>query len=79
MLADLLSASMTSPKKPSGRGGWRPGAGRKRAFELSVDRTIRFEGRDLGALEGLTTARVVTTSDLVREAVAIYLRRSRRR
>jgi hypothetical protein len=79
MVAALPFAPMAARKKASGRGGWRPGAGRKPAFEDSVDRTIRFERRDLGALEGLATARGVTTSDLVREAVRVYLARSRKR
>lgn len=79
MVAGLFSAPVAARKKASGRGGWRPGAGRKSAFEDSVDRTIRFERRDLGALEGLATARGATTSDLVREAVRVYLARSRKR
>lgn len=79
MAAGRFSGPVAARKKASGRGGWRPGAGRKPAFEDSVDRTIRFERRDLGALEGLATARGLTTSDLVREAVRVYLARSRAR
>ena len=70
---------MAGRKKASGRGGWRPGAGRKPAFDDSVDRTLRFERRDLEALEIMATERGVTTADLVREAVRSYLdKRSKR-
>jgi hypothetical protein len=70
---------MAGRKKASGRGGWRPGAGRKPVFEDSVDRTLRFERRDLEMLEAMATERGVTTADLVREAVRTYLgKRSRR-
>jgi hypothetical protein len=70
---------MAGRKKASGRGGWRPGAGRKPAFQNSVDRTLRFERRDLETLEAIATERGVTTADLVREAVRSYLgKRSRR-
>jgi hypothetical protein len=48
-------------------------------FEDSVDRTLRFERRDLEMLEAMATERGVTTADLVREAVRTYLgKRSRR-
>jgi len=73
MSTEVLSCPMAGRKKASGRGGWRPGAGRKPAFDDSVDRTLRFERRDLAALEGMATERGVTTADLVREAVRSYL------
>lgn len=79
MSGDVCSLSMAGRKRASGRGGWRPGAGRKPAFEDSVDRTLRFERRDLETLEAIATERGVTTADLVREAVRSYLgKRSRR-
>lgn len=73
MSTEVLSFPMAGRKKTSGRGGWRPGAGRKPAFQNSVDRTLRFERQDLEALETMATERGVTTADLVREAVRSYL------
>lgn len=70
---------MATRKKATGRGGWRPGAGRKPAFEDSVDRSLRFERRDLETLEALAADRGVTTADLVREAVRTYLVRASKR
>jgi hypothetical protein len=70
---------MAGRKKASGWGGYRPGAGRKPAIKDSLDRTIRFEREDLEALDDLATARGVSTSDLIREAIKSYLaRRSKR-
>jgi hypothetical protein len=73
MSTEVSSCPVAVRKKATGRGGWRPGAGRKPAFEDSVDRTLRFERRDLETLEAMATERGVTTADLVREAVRGYL------
>jgi len=70
---------MATRRRKSGRGGYRPGAGRKPQFSDSADRTIRFERRDLEALDALADERGVTGADLVREAVGLYLARNRRR
>lgn len=61
------------------RGGRRPGAGRPAQFRDSADRTIRFERADLEALDAIAEGRGVTGADLVREAVAAYLAKRRRR
>ena len=79
MSSSVSFGPMATRKKASGRGGWRPGAGRKPSFEDSVDRSLRFERQDLETLEALATERGVTTSDLVREAVRTYLIRRGKR
>jgi hypothetical protein len=66
-------------QKASGWGGPRPGSGRKAQFEDSADRTIRFERAQLEELENVAAEKDVTTADLVREAVATYLTRRRRK
>ena len=69
---------MAARKKPMGWGGYREGAGRKAQFTDSADRTIRFERRDLEALDALAAEQETTASDLIREFVARYVRRRRK-
>lgn len=68
---------MGARKAKRGRGGRRPGAGRKPIFRDHADRTVRFERDVLGALDTLAEEQGVTTADLVREAVRVYLTRRR--
>jgi hypothetical protein len=62
-------------KKP-GRGGARKGAGRKRLIQDPGRIGVDFERADLIALRGLAVARETSIANLIRTAVAQYLRRS---
>lgn len=75
----MFRAVPARKKTTLGWGGRRPGAGRKPLFHESTNRTVRFERSDLEALAQLAIDRRVTTADLVREAVADYLARHRRK
>ncbi len=68
---------MAKRKKASGRGGWRPGAGRKPLFAASTDLTIRFEQAHFEALEALAQERRSSVAAVVREAVAQYVAHKR--
>ena len=60
----------------SGRGGARPGAGRKRVVQEPERIGIDFEQTDLEALRALARNRETSVANLVRTAVSQYLRRS---
>lgn len=60
-------------------GGWRPGAGPKRQVPDGVDRTVRFPRGEVEEIEALADDRGVSFASLVREAVAEYVTRRRRR
>lgn len=60
-------------------GGWRPGAGSKVQVPDGVDRTVRFPRGHVDELEELADGRGVSFAVLVREAVAEYVTRRRRR
>ena len=66
-------------EKTDRRGGARPGAGRKRVVQDPDRIGIDFERPDLEALRELALARNTSVANLVRTAVAQYLRRSRAR
>ena len=65
-------------KRRDGRGGVRPGAGRKPLFDVRGDLKVAFEQADLDALGELAGERGVSTAELVREAVSAYLVRARK-
>ena len=69
---------MASRKKRDGRGGRREGAGRKPVLKDAERVTVPMEKRDLRAMKKLAAKRGVTTSALIREAVAAFLKRQRK-
>ena len=64
-------------KKP-GRGGARPGAGRKRIVRDPERIAVDLEKSDLVALRALSKRRETSVADLVRRAVKQYLNRTRK-
>ena len=65
-------------KRKSGWGGVRPGAGRKRIVKEPKRFNVDFEEPDLDALRELAERRGTSAADLIRRAVAQYLRRAGR-
>ena len=66
-------------KKPSGRGGWRPGSGRKPTLHDPVSFTGEIERADMDVLGEIAEKREVSIASLVRNAVATYVKRLKRR
>ena len=60
-------------------GGWRPGAGRKPRLKDAVGFSLELEKADLDSLEQLARKRGASVASLVREALAAYLKRRRRK
>ena len=59
-----------------GRGGARPGAGRKRVVQDPERIAVDLEKPELDRLRALADSRGTSVADLIRRAVAQYLRRS---
>ena len=72
-------ASNVAKRKPSGLGGWRPGAGRKPSLHDPVSFTGEVERADMESLQAIAEQRNVSIASLVRAAVAAYVKRWRRR
>ena len=70
---------VAAKKKASGRGGWRPGSGRKAILKDPARITIDMERTDLEALSALADAKGVSTAQMIRNAVSTLLRRHRSR
>jgi len=66
---------VTARKKPSGLGGWRPGAGRKRIVQDPVRLSIDHERPDVEALEEIAEEQGVSVAHLVRKAVQAFVKR----
>jgi len=66
-------------RKPSGLGGWRPGAGRKPTLHDPVSFTGQGERADMDVPETIAERRGVSIGSLVRTAVAAYVKRQKRR
>ncbi len=66
-------------RKKSGRGGARPGAGRKRIVQDPVRLAIDHERADVEALEQIAERRGVSVASLIRKAVQSYVQRHRRK
>ena len=60
-------------------GGWRPGAGRKPTLKDPVSFTGELERADVDYLEKIAEKRGVSVASLVRNAVAAYVQRQKRR
>ncbi len=67
-----------APRKPSGRGGARPGAGRKRIVQKPERIAVDLEKPDLDALRDLAEERETSVADLIRRAVGQFLQRAGR-
>ena len=66
-------------RKLSGRGGARPGAGRKRIVQSPERIAVDLEKPDLDALRDLAEARETSVADLIRRAVSQFLGRTGRK
>jgi len=66
-------------RKKSGRGGARPGAGRKRIVQDPVRLAIDHERADVEALEEIAEHRGVSVASLIRKAVQVYVKRHGRK
>jgi hypothetical protein len=60
-------------------GGWRPGAGRKPTLKDAVSFTGDLERADVDFLEAIAQKNNVSVASLVRNAVAAYVQRRKRR
>ncbi len=65
-------------KKSTGRGGFRPGAGRPRVVQEPERIAVDLEQPQLDALRELASERGTSVADLIRRAVSQYLKRARR-
>ncbi len=65
-------------KKGTGRGGFRPGAGRPRVVQEPERIAVDLEQPQLDALRDLASERGTSVADLIRRAVSQYLKRARR-
>jgi hypothetical protein len=71
-------AVVAATQKKIGRGGARPGAGRKPVLQDPVSFTLDLERDHADALRALAAEEGVSLASLVRTAVAAYLKRRRR-
>ena len=60
-------------------GGWRPGAGRKPTLKDPISFTGELERADVDYLETIASKRNVSVASLVRNVVAAYVQRQKRR
>lgn len=78
-ILDSPSLPGVAARRKNGRGGARPGAGRKPELKDPHRYTMDFEGPQMDALEAIAQERGTSIASVVREAVDAYLRRRRRR
>ncbi len=74
----LMLSAVVRRAKRTGRGGARPGAGRKRIVQDPERIAVDLEKPDLDVLRDLAKDRGTSVADLIRKAVAQYLRRAGR-
>ena len=70
---------MRKAKPGPGRGGARPGAGRKRIVQDPERIAVDLEKPDLNALRDIAADRGTSVAELIRRAVTQYLRRTMRK
>lgn len=73
-ISNVLRDHVLMPR-PSGRGGARPGAGRKRLVEEPERVAIDIERSDLDTLREVAEARGTSVAALIRKAISQYLTR----
>ena len=66
-------------KKGSGRGGFRPGAGRPRIVQEPERIAVDLEKSELDALREIASRRKTSVADLIRRAVSQFLKRAQRK
>ena len=59
--ADAMATKRKQPRKPSGRGGWRPGAGRKRELTDAARATTVLDRSDFDRLEAIGCVAILET------------------
>ena len=69
---------MTAQRKKWRRGGYRPGAGRKRVLKGARAVTVTLEEPQYGAVQRLAAQDGVSLASIVREAVEVYTVRRKR-
>ncbi len=67
-----------SSRKQTGWGGAREGAGRKRVLKDRRRVGVDLEGPDFQRVKALAAKRGISISEVVREAVRAYLKRTKR-
>ncbi len=72
-----MATKRKRPREPGGRGGWRPGAGRKRELTDAVRATTVLDGTDFDRLETIAKIRGSTVAAVIRDAVKAFLKRER--
>ncbi len=77
-MSSAILLSVAGRERKSSWGGARPGAGRPRIVEEPERIAVDFEKPDLEALRELAERRETSVADLIRRAVAQYLRRAGR-
>jgi hypothetical protein len=65
-------------KKKSGRGGYRPGAGRKPVLNEAREVTVTLEAADYEAAEELAEKRGQSFAAVIRAALKSYLKRQKK-
>jgi hypothetical protein len=80
-LSDSMNDDAVMPRrKTKGTlGGWRPGAGRKAILKDRVRFTLDLERADLAELERAATTRGQSVAAVIRDVLARYLGRERRK
>ncbi len=80
-ISDMLTYNrrVGGSRRGAGRGGARPGAGRKRIVQNPARIAVDFEEEQMDVLKELAKRRGTSIASLIRAAVAQYLRRSTRR
>ncbi len=75
-IASLMIPNVAASKKGRGRGGARPGAGRKRIVKQPERIAVDLESPQLDALRELAGERETSVAKLIRLAVSQFLKRS---
>ncbi len=70
---------MAARKRAMGRGGPRPGSGRRRIVKDPVRLSVDYERTDCETLEEIADERGVSVANVIRTAVRAYLKRLGRR